>query len=103
MDLLFKFLESIAPISDELKEHLTLIVKSKTFRRKEFLLRAGRVCEHAFFIETGLARCFYPVEDKDISAWFVKEQEVIINNKFCRQQPSKVSIQAVEGSSVYYI
>lgn len=103
MDLLFKFLESIAPISDELKRHLTLTVKSKTFRRKEFLLKAGRVCEYVFFIETGLVRCFYPTESKDISAWFVKEQGVIINNNFCRQRPSKVSIQAFEDSSVCYL
>jgi CRP/FNR family transcriptional regulator, anaerobic regulatory protein len=103
MDLLFKFLESIAPISDELKEHLTLTTRMKCFRKKEFLLKAGRVCEHVFFIETGLVRCFYPTEQKDISAWFVKEQGVIINNNFCRQRPSSVSIQAFEDSSVYYL
>ena len=103
MDLLFKFLESIAPISDELKQHLTLTVKTKTFHRKEFLLKAGRICEHIFFIERGLIRCFYPTKEENISAWFVKDQDVVLINKFCKQRPSKVSIQALEDCEVYYI
>lgn len=43
MEVLLQFLQSIHPMSDELKEHLSVILKTKTLVKKEFLLKAGHV------------------------------------------------------------
>lgn len=103
MDVLFKYLESVGPLSPGLRECLTLTVKTRTLRKKDFLLRAGRICDHVYFIEKGLVRCFYTEEDKQVSYLFVKDEDVIIADGFCEQIPSRAGIQAIENSSVYYI
>lgn len=103
MNLLFDFLESIAPLSADLRDYLTLTTKSKAINKKQFLVKAGRVCEHVYFIEKGLVRCFYIDDDREISSWFIKEGQAIIVDSFCNQLPSHVSIQAIEDCQVYYI
>jgi len=104
MELLLDFLHSIHPLPDELREQLACILRRKSFRRKEFLLRAGHVSRCIYFIEEGLVRCFYMLGDKDISAWFMKEGDVVVSvNSFFGQVKSAESIQALEDTIVHYI
>jgi CRP-like cAMP-binding protein len=44
------------------------------------------------------------IGDRDISAWFMKEGDVVVSvNSFFRQVPSAESIQALEPTTVQYI
>ena len=104
MNELITFLDTICPLSSELKEHLRLILKTKTFLKKDFLLRAGHICQNISFIEKGLFRCFYAHGENEVSSWFMKEGDVIISvESFFKQVASYESIQALEDCTVYYI
>ena len=104
MDKLLHFLRSIYPLSEELEDEITRVIKIRTFERREFLLKAGHISQNIFFIEQGLVRCFYMLGDRDISAWFMKEGDVVVSvNSFFRQVPSAEYIQALEETTVYYI
>jgi CRP/FNR family transcriptional regulator, anaerobic regulatory protein len=104
MEKLLAFLDGIFPLSSELREELVRILKTRSFRRKEFLLRAGHVSRTIYFVEHGLIRCFYMLGDRDISAWFMKEGDVVVSvNSFFIQVPSAESIQALEDTTVHYI
>jgi CRP/FNR family transcriptional regulator, anaerobic regulatory protein len=104
MELIFQFLNSIYPLSRPLYEHLLNIVNTKEIKKKEYLLRTGKVCKNIYFIEKGLIRCFYLNGEKEISSWFMKEGDVITSIKsFYEQIPSYESIQALENSIVHYI
>ena len=104
MKELLEFLESIHPMSDELKEHLASILKEKKFPRKTFLLKAGQISRNIHFIQKGLIRCFYNIEGHEVCSWFMKEGDVIASvQSFYTQQPSYESIQVLEDAHSFYI
>lgn len=104
MEQLIQFLDSIHPISDGCKERLLSVLKSKELPRKELLLRAGHICQHIYFIQRGLLRCFYYRNDVEISSWFMREVDVMVSvESFFGQKTSYESIQALEDCELYYI
>lgn len=104
MEKLLSFLNSIDPLSIELRDHLAQILKTRSFARKGYLLKAGHISRNIYFIEQGLVRCFYMLGDRDISAWFMKEGDVIVSvDSFFGQVESAEFIQALEDTLVHYI
>lgn len=104
MDTLLHRLESIHPLSDGLKAHLAKKLKQKQIKKKEYLLNEGNTSRHVCFIHTGLLRCFYVEGDKEVSAWFMKEGDVVFSiESFHTQTPSYESIQALEDTFISYI
>lgn len=104
MRALFELFSSIHPMSDGLQKALFELLKKKEVAKKTYLLKTGHVCDHIFFIEKGIFRCFYIVNEKEISSWFMKEEDVIISvESFFKRKPSYESIQAIEDSIVHYI
>lgn len=102
-DLLL-YLDSIYPMSNELKDHLASILKVKELAKKTYLLRAGHVCRNIYFINSGLLRCFYIKDDHEVSSWFMKEGNVIVSiESFYEQKQSYESIQALEDCTLFYI
>ena len=67
-------------------------------------MKIGHVNENIYFINQGLIRCFYLIDDKEVSSWFMKEGDVMISvESFFKQSVSYESMQAVEDSVVLYI
>lgn len=104
MNDLLENINKIYPISISLQEHLLGKLKLARLPKKSFLLKEGRVCKNIWFINKGLARCFYDKDEKEVSSWFMKEGDVIISvESFFKQQPSKENIQAIEDCELYSI
>ena len=104
MEKILEYLESYYPLDEELKVLLSRTLKRKNLRKKDFLLRAGNVCENIYFIEEGLLRCFYMKEEKEVCSWFMKEGDVAIAvTSFFKQIPSYEWIQALEDTVLEYI
>lgn len=104
MEALLEYLNSIFSLSSDLREHLIQILQSRTFLKKEFLLKSGRVSNKIFFIEKGLVRCFYEDHEKEVCSWFMKEGDCIISvESFFQQKESYENIQALEDTNAYYI
>ena len=80
-------------------------LSSKTFQKKEFLLKEGDVCKHKYFLIKGLVRVFN-IDNKGheniihfgIENWWVTSLESFITEK-----PSLVYIQALEETTVLTI
>ncbi|MGI8950769.1 MAG: Crp/Fnr family transcriptional regulator [Chitinophagaceae bacterium] len=101
---LILYLSSIHPVSAKLQEYLLSILKTKILSKKSYLLKAGQICNHIYFIEKGLVRCFYVEGEKEVCSWFMKEADVIISvESFYLQKPSYESIQALEDCILHYI
>lgn len=104
MTELLKFLASIHPVSEELKQQLTETLREKHLAKREYLLKAGHVSRNICFIAKGLLRCFYIKDEHEVSSWFMKEGDVIVSvESFFQQKESYESIQAIEDCSLYYI
>ena len=78
---------------------------TKTFQKKEFLLKENAVCRHHYFILKGVVRSFY-IDEKGnekitqfaIDNWWVTHME-----SFIKETPSTLFIQAIEETTVLYL
>lgn len=97
----FDILNSIHSLSPALQQYLSTVLKSVTIERKNFILKEGEICKSLFYIEKGLIRCFYNINSKEVSSWFMKEGDLITSvESFFRQKPSYESIQVLEDCSL---
>ena len=104
MEKIFLFLNSIYPLSETCRDHLVQVLKTKELKRKNFLLKAGQVSREVCFIETGLLRCYYLKDGKEVSRWFMHEGDVIFSiSSFYDQVPSFEYIQALEDCVLHFI
>ena len=104
MEKLLALLDSIRPLSAALTVHLESMIRSRTLEKKAFLLKAGHVCRNIAFIESGLLRCYYFEHETDLSAWFMKEGDVVVSvESFFSQRPGSQYIQALEQTRLWYI
>lgn len=97
-------LQNITPLSEPLCNKLEEIIQTKTFSKKELVVKEGDVSNCIFFIEKGFARSFYTKDGKDITAWFMAENDVIISvASFFTRIKSYENIEALEETTVHYI
>lgn len=103
MEEFLTFLNAIRPLSESLSEHFTKTLKIKQIKKRSFLVRAGQVNNHFFFIVNGLIRGYYVKQNREISIWFLKENDFIASiESYVTQQPSKETMQALEDCTVVY-
>lgn len=98
------FLNSIIPVSEELKIRLHSILKTAEFKKKNVLLKEGQVSNHMYFIESGLVRIYYIKEDKEICSGLLAEGGLAISVKsFFKREKSDEFIEAIEDTKVKFI
>ena len=88
----------------ELAEAFQSIMSFESFPKHAILHEAGKICNHMFIINSGIARVFYYKEDKDITVHFSAEQESITTiDSFIQRKKSKYNIEALEDLEVLKI
>lgn len=98
------FLNSIYPLSADGIEAFEQIIKGSDIKKRSYLLKAGQVCTHIYFIHSGLIRSFTKEVDKQTCSWFMKEGDIIISvHSFYNQVRSDEYIQALEDCTLSYI
>lgn len=104
MDSLLAYFNSIHPLPEALVRHLKETLRQKELSGKHYLFWSEQVCEHIYFVERGLLRCFRVSGSKEICTRFMQEGDICISvQSFFRQQRSCENIQAIEDSLVYYM
>jgi CRP-like cAMP-binding protein len=99
-----EFLNSIQPLSEELKMYLYEYLRTDILSKKIRLLRPGQICDRIYFVEKGLLRCFIRRGDEEICKWFMKEGDVVISvNSFFNQEASTETIESIEECEVHSI
>lgn len=104
MKALLSLLNNIHPLSPALHKYLSQVLKSTIVEKKQFLLKAGHISRHIYFIRKGLLRCYYIQDEQEVSSKFLKEGDIIVSaSSFFLQKESFEFIQAIESSTVWYI
>jgi CRP/FNR family transcriptional regulator, anaerobic regulatory protein len=89
------------PLSPALKDAYLERIRACSFASHRFLLKAGEICRHIYFVESGLLRCYYRRGNKEISSCFAQEGAYCWSAaSFLLQQPGIEYIQVVEPSIV---
>lgn len=104
MKELIEFLHAIYPLSDAAVEYLYEHLKELEVKKKDFILKKGRICYNIYYVQKGLLRCYYLKSGRQVNSWFMKERDVIFSvESFLNQTPSYENIQALEDSVLFYI
>ena len=62
MDILLKYCRSLTTVSDESWNILQPALKKKEFKKGEFLLRQGQICNSLFYIDSGYCKSYYEMD-----------------------------------------
>lgn len=86
-------------------EFLESVIERKEMKKGDFLFEQGKVCQHIFFIEKGIARLFYYSDNcKDITAWFFAENSFLTAiDSFYYHKATCDYCELLEDSIVYTI
>jgi len=109
MEQLLFFLNAIAtsegwPLSSECLSYLRKIIKARSLKEGDYLLRAGEICTNLYFIQKGLLKCYYILHENEVSDWFFGEGETVVSiDSFYDQTASNDFIQALKDCELYYI
>lgn len=91
-------------MSVTLSEKLNEIIQVKNLPKRTCLLKEGEISNEIYFVEKGFLRSFYVKDDKEITAWFMSENDVVISvTSFFKRVKSYESIETLEDSILHFI
>jgi CRP-like cAMP-binding protein len=99
------FLHSITPISDTDFEKTSGCFKSLYLPKNSYFAVQGKICTEVAFIKKGTLRTYYLNEkSEEVTSCFCVENNLTTSYKsFVSQQPSEISIQAIEDTELLII
>jgi len=77
-------------------------ISRKEIKRKTLLQNEGKVCDHIYFIEKGLARTFYYKDGKDVTYWIAAENDFVgAMGSFFSRAISNKCVETLEDSILW--
>jgi CRP-like cAMP-binding protein len=104
MELLFKNIARHVSLSAADKELLSATFHTKKLKRRQFLLEAGDVSRHIYFVLEGCVRTYYTDEkgEEHVISFSIEDWWTGDISSFNTGEPSIFSIDALEDSEVLY-
>ncbi len=94
-------IKSLVPLNKEEENAFLQILEVKTFKKKEFLLQEGNVCNKITFINSGCLRLFYNIEGvENTIQFFFNDSWYTDYASFLIGQHTFENVQALEDSEV---
>ncbi|MGN6340509.1 MAG: Crp/Fnr family transcriptional regulator [Ginsengibacter sp.] len=104
MEKVISFLNRLYPVSDLMEAALRDACRFTRKKKYEFLVFEGDVCRYAWYLQKGLVRCYYNVDDREVTTWFMEEDNVIVLFKsLFGQKESQYNIQALEDCELFRV
>lgn len=104
MEAVIAQIDDIYPISNQAKEALSKCFFCNTFPAKTTLLKENEICEHAYFVVSGLLRRFYKQDDKEVTCTFIKPNHWAVSpDSFYDQKPGHDYLETITETQVVYI
>jgi CRP-like cAMP-binding protein len=102
MERFFQSINQFMHLSEESKEALAFILIPYELQKGRTLIHANTICEHAYFIEEGLARTYYIKNGKDVTDWLAAENSFVVSIvSFLTQKPDRRSVELLEPSVLW--
>lgn len=102
--MLFNYLESFHPLSEDLKRFLNEHLIHLSFPKGHILLDIAKVATHAYFLNDGFAMSYSFNREGKITESFWKSGQIIVAfESFCYQKPSLETIELMKASDLLCI
>lgn len=104
MTSFFDTVSQLTHLTPEGRDALASVLKLKEINRGEVLLNVDTVCNHVFYIESGLTRTFYYKDGRDVTDWISTEGTFACSIvSFITRQPDRRGIEALENCRIYSV
>lgn len=104
MTSFFDTVSQLTHLTPEGRDALASVLKLKEINRGEVLLKVDTVCNHVFYIESGLTRTFYYKDGRDVTDWISTEGTFACSIvSFITRQPDRRGIEALENCRIYSV
>ncbi len=99
-----KFIESYTTISESDWETISDCFEHQEVDKNQIILNEGSICNHLYFLESGLLRYFINKDGNEITKFFTVAPYFFTSQvSFNNQKPASENIQAIEKSVVWQI
>ena len=104
MEALFAVFSQFIHLSAESKEAFKSAVKKLELPKGHILVKEDTVCNHLYFVESGLTRTYYFKDGKDITDWISAENSFACSIvSFITRKPDRRIIELLESSVLFAI
>ncbi|HZE82983.1 MAG TPA: Crp/Fnr family transcriptional regulator [Puia sp.] len=102
MEKFFETVSRFIPLSPAGKEELQAILKKHELPKGHVLIRQETICNHLFFVDSGLTRTYYLKDGKDVTDWISAENSFACSIvSFITRKPDRRIIELLEPSILY--
>ncbi len=102
MDELIKVINTFQELDFETETAIRKYFSVEKFKRNEFIIEEGKICEKVYFIKSGTVRRFCNEEGSEVTKWIYTDKQFITSlSSFFEQKPSFESFQTCEETIVY--
>jgi CRP-like cAMP-binding protein len=97
-DLIFKNVETVIVLTEAERSQVASFLTEQVINKRDYVLRAGEICRHACFVQSGCLRIFYTDEKgiEHVVKFAVENWWAFDLASFTTQTPAYYSIQALE-------
>ena len=92
-------LNSITPLSKQLNNFLSEKIIYTQYKKDDFIVKKGEVCDRVHIIRKGLVRGFFNYNSSEITTWVSIDNELVTSiSGFFKNRPAMENIQCVENT-----
>jgi len=97
LEILFSYMNSIRPLSENLKEVLAKNLEIIEVPKKHVLLKDGETSDYIYVVIKGLLRMYYIKDGEEVCSRFMEEQRMAMSvNSFYSRTPGYEFIETLE-------
>ena len=92
-------LNSIHPLSTSLNRYLSNTLKSSHYKKGDFIVKNGEICDRLHIIRKGLVRGYFNYENSEITTWVSVDNEMVTSiSGFFKAEPALENIECLEDT-----
>ncbi|WNH12928.1 Crp/Fnr family transcriptional regulator [Thalassobellus suaedae] len=92
-------LNSIYPLSKSLNKFFSNVLVYKQYKKGDYIVRSGEVCDRLFVIRKGLVRGYFNYNEKEITTWVSVDNEFVTSiSGYFKNEPALENIQCLEDT-----
>ena len=92
-------LNSFTPLSKQLNHFLSEKIIYTQYKKDDFIVKRGEVCDRVHIIRKGLVRGFFNYNTSEITTWVSIDNELVTSiSGFFKNKPAMENIQCIENT-----
>ena len=92
-------LNSISPLSKQLKMFLSQRMTAAHYKKGDFIVKSGDICDRIYAIRKGLVRGYFDYNGSEVTTWVSVDSEMVTSiSGYFKNAPALENIQCLEDT-----